>query len=113
MKAGKCWGTTRAIFGRNNVEVHVIGVNAGGKCSKHRHQHKANAFYVLEGRLAIDVWKRAYDLVDRTVLEAGEYMEVGPGEFHRFEALTDVTALEVYYVTLDPDDIERETVGSA
>lgn len=113
MKSGKVWGTTRLVKANPAFELHDIHVNQGGQCSKHRHRHKVNGFYVLSGRLAIDVWKNDYALVDETILDAGDYMEVRPGEFHRFRALSDVRALEVYFVRLDPDDIERETVGSA
>ena len=113
MIAGKIWGKTRLIKANPAFESHHIHVNAGGQCSKHRHQHKVNGFYVLRGRLVIDVWKNDYDLVDETVLDPGDYMEVRPGEYHRFRAVTDVEALEFYFVRLDPDDIEREDVGKA
>lgn len=110
-KAGKVWGTTRQIFDCNNVEIHDITTHAGGYCSKHRHRHKHNAFYVFSGRLLIRVWKNNYDLVDETIVGPGEYTIVPASEYHQFEALEDTMALEVYWVSLDPDDIERETVG--
>lgn len=111
--SGKVWGATRLVKANPAFELHHITVNQGGQCSKHKHQHKVNGFYVLKGRLAIDVWKTDYPLTDETILEAGDYGEVRPGEYHRFRALTDVEALEVYFVRLDPDDIQREDHGSA
>ena len=109
--SGKVWGTSRLLFSANNVEIHRIAVAQYGICSKHRHRHKSNAFYVESGRLAIDVWKHDYPLVDRTVLEPGDYTVIAPGEFHRFQALEDAVAYEIYFVELDSADIERETVG--
>jgi len=110
-KSGKAWGETRALFQRNNVELHRIEVRGGGYCSKHRHAHKWNAFYVEKGRLRVTVWKNDYALVDETVLEAGEYMEVAPREYHQFDALEDTVAYELYWVELQASDIERESVG--
>src|SRR5690606_25954197 len=107
-KNGKVWGATRLIKSHPSVEVHHISIKAGGKCSKHLHRTKINGFYVLSGELAVDVWKTGYPLIDLTNLVAGEYMEVLPGEFHRFTALTDVEALEIYFTNFDPDDIVRE-----
>lgn len=110
--AGKVWGNTRFIFSANSVEVHRIEVNKGASCSKHLHRHKNNAFFVESGRLEVDVWKNDYPLVDKTVLGPGDYMTVRPGEYHQFRALEDTAALEIYSVTLDPEDIVRESAGT-
>jgi mannose-6-phosphate isomerase-like protein (cupin superfamily) len=111
MKAGKVWGNTRGLFAGNNVEIHRIEVGAGGVCSKHKHDHKSNMFYVESGTLEVRVWKNDYALVDKTMLFAGDTTTVPPGEFHQFCALTEVVAYEVYWVELDPGDIVRENVG--
>ena len=60
--------------------------------------------------LQIEVWKPTGTL-DVTRLRAGCYTEIKPGEFHRFTALTDVVAFELYWAEFDPDDIEREAEG--
>ena len=36
---------------------------------------------------------------------------VKPGEYHKFEALEDTIAYEIYWIELNPDDIVRETCG--
>ena len=107
---GKVWGDTQQIFGKNNVQIHVVNIKAGGYCSKHKHLAKYNAFYVLRGCLDIEVWKNDYDLVDRTILPVGRLMIVQPGEYHRFHARTDVQALEIYWTELSDNDIVREDV---
>lgn len=111
MKAGKIWGTTEALFNMNNVEVHRISINAGGYCSQHRHAHKWNAFYVEKGELRIEVWSTLGGICDVTTLQAGDMLNVRPGDYHRFMALTDVEALEIYWVSLNAEDIIREDVG--
>ena len=110
MKAGKAWGVTEALFNRNNVEMHRIEVDAGGFCSKHKHEHKWNMFYVEIGELEILTWKDG-GVIDCTVLKPGDNAAVPPGEFHQFRAITDVIAYEIYWVDLHADDIVRETVG--
>ena len=111
MKAGKVWGTTQLLEANGVLEFHRITAQAGGVCSKHRHRHKWNGFFVESGRLLIRVWKNSYDLVDETVLGPGEYTRVAPGEYHQFEALEDTGAFELYWAEFDHEDIERETAG--
>lgn len=111
IKAGKVWGTTQPIFQSNNVEVHRIAIVPGGYCSKHKHLNKWNLFYIESGKLIVEVWREKSGLKDETEITAGETYAVRPGEFHRFRALTDVVAYEIYWVEIDPSDITRETVG--
>lgn len=111
--AGKVWGKTRQIFSGSNVEVHRIEAKQESFCSKHSHAHKFNGFYVETGRLQIEVWQRDYPLCDVTEAGPGTWVVVPPGLMHRFKALEDSIAFEIYWVDLDPNDIQRETVGGA
>jgi mannose-6-phosphate isomerase-like protein (cupin superfamily) len=114
MLAGKIWGTTKLLESNSSLEFHRITVVAGARCSQHLHQHKWNGFFVESGSLLIRVWRNDYDLVDETVLTAGEYTRVAPGEYHQFEALADTVAFEIYWTdSVQSDDIVRRTVGSA
>lgn len=107
--AGKVWGKTSCLWRGQHVEFHYIQAVKGGFCSQHRHLHKHNMFHVLEGRLAVEVWKG--DLVDTTILGPGEMTVVLPGEFHRFTALEHTKAVEIYWTEVDPFDIDRRTTG--
>lgn len=49
MKAGKVWGNTEFIFGNSALEFHKIEFMEGSTCSKHKHKHKWNGFYVTKG----------------------------------------------------------------
>jgi len=109
---GKVWGETSTIFDKNNVIVNRISGKSGKRCSKHKHDHKFNMFFVEKGHLRVRVWKSDYDLVDVTELKAQQSTVVKPGEFHRFEVLEDDTvAFEIYWTELDPSDIIREGHG--
>lgn len=115
MKSGKVWGLTELIHANEVVEFHRIEINKGGVCSKHYHKHKWNGFFVESGELLIRTWKNDYDLVDETVLTAGDWHIAKPGEFHQFEAIEQTVAFELYWPMLlydeTPVDIVRETVG--
>ena len=112
VKSGKIWGQTSLIYANHVLELHRIEVKAGGFCSKHKHLHKWNGFFVEKGTLKISVFKNDYALVDETILKAGDFMAVKPSEFHMFKAEEDTVAMEIYWAEpLDAEDIERETVG--
>jgi mannose-6-phosphate isomerase-like protein (cupin superfamily) len=110
---GKVWGLTQHIFGHNSVSIHRIEIEPGGRCSKHTHQHKWNAFWMESGELEIEVWKNSYDLIDRTTIRTGQMTKVPPGEYHRFvnNSGQKCVVYEIYWTELEEDDIQREDVG--
>lgn len=70
-------------------------------------------FYVIKGKLHIEVHKNDYDLVDTTTLYQGQFTTVAPNEYHMFKTTDEpATALEVYYLNEISEDIVRKTVGS-
>jgi hypothetical protein len=50
-------------------------------------------------------------LCDSVYLHQNEMTVISPKEFHRFEALYDTVAFEIYWVELDKNDIDREDHG--
>lgn len=108
---GKIWGKTQAIETNGFFEFHRIEIKKNGYCSKHKHKHKYNGFFIESGCLEIKVWKNDYELVDTTVLHAGDYTAIPPGEYHQFKALEDTVCFELYWAKFEHNDIERETVG--
>ena len=111
MIAGKIWGVTENVYSNHNFEFHRIEVNKGGYCSKHKHEHKYNGFFVESGKLKVLVWKTSYDLIDETEISAGQFHIVPPGEYHKFEALEDTIAFELYWAGFDSNDIVRDKQG--
>lgn len=111
MIAGKIWGQTEQLEANNFFEFHRLEIKEGFECSKHLHKHKWNGFYVENGILEIHVWKKDYDLVDVTVLMAGDYTKVAPGEYHKFVCKEDAVCFELYWAQFEHNDIERESVG--
>lgn len=111
MIQGKVWGSTQCIIKTNNFEVHRISIKKGYECSKHKHNHKINGFFIERGVLEIHTWKNDYDLVDITKLSRGDFTEVCPNEWHKFVSITDVVAYEIYWLPSIDSDIIRDTVG--
>ena len=111
MKAGKIWGQTELIHANGVLEFHRIEFKKGVACSKHKHEFKWNGFFVESGKMMVKVWQNDYDLVDETILNAGDFMRVKPGVFHQFVGLEDGVAFELYWAEFDHNDIKRESVG--
>jgi len=111
MKSGKIWGETNLVFSNNNVQINQIHIKKGGRCSKHMHNHKNNIFFIQSGELLIEQWTKE-GLVDSTILKTEDKMEISSQVFHRFTALADTMALEIYYQDIEDDDIIREDTGS-
>ena len=111
MKAGKIWGQTELIHANGVLEFHRVEFKKGMKCSEHEHEFKWNGFFVESGQMLVRCWQNDYDLIDETVLQAGEYTKVKPGVYHQFECIEPGVAFELYWAEFSHSDIIRETVG--
>lgn len=107
---GKIWGSTSTLFDKNNVKINRAVIDGDYQCSKHRHPHSFNMFFVESGRIKVIRWKNDYNLIDTTYLGPGESTTVPPGEYHRFVCIDNAVVYEIYWVELQ-NDIEREDCG--
>jgi mannose-6-phosphate isomerase-like protein (cupin superfamily) len=110
--AGKVWGTTTQIEANGSLEFHRIEFKANYQCSEHYHSTKSNGFFVEQGKMLIKTWPENTEIVDTTLLNAGDYMEVPAGVWHQFVGVTDGIAFELYWSEFDRDDIVRRSQGS-
>lgn len=83
----------------------------------HKHASKFSLFYVEKGKIAVTIEKYYgpnQDVqLDITVLTAGQSTRIKPNEYHGFEILEEGTvAYEIYWVEIDPEDIERRNKGT-
>jgi quercetin dioxygenase-like cupin family protein len=100
----KKWGTTELIFSNNNTEIFLANIIPGGYSSKHCHKHKYNLFFVKSGKLIVRVWSDRYE---ENILCEGDRLLVSPGVYHQFLAQEHTVLLEIYYVEIDENDIDR------
>lgn len=108
----KIWGTTECLLPEPNCEVHKLDIKPHHRCSHHRHNGKANWFYVEKGLLYIDVWRADNEGFDEIPLKPGEAMTVPAGVAHRFRTGDEpCEALEIYYHEPLAEDIERFDSG--
>jgi len=110
--AGKVWGKTTQIEANSSLEFHRIEFKANYQCSEHYHSTKSNGFFVEQGKLMIKTWPENTEICDKTILNAGDYMEVPAGVWHQFVGITDGIAFELYWSEFDTEDIVRRTQGS-
>ena len=104
----KLWGNTQCIFQGMYSEVYYLNINKGGYCSDHTHNNKWNRFFILDGRISINLKDDNYTISIGT----GQYFDIKPGVLHSFMAEEDTECLEIYWVdTIDPDDIFRKNIG--
>lgn len=102
----KIWGTTAALVRSPLFEMHKLTIKPFHRCSKHIHEFKHNAFYVIEGTLHLDMAGRT-----RT-LKAGEHYTIKPKIAHQFRTGAEpCVALEMYYTEALSDDIVRYNTG--
>ena len=110
--AGKIWGKTTQIEANGSLEFHRIEFKKDFQCSEHYHSTKSNGFFVESGQMMIKTWPENTQVVDTTILKAGDYMEVPAGVWHQFVGITDGIAFELYWSEFDKEDIVRRSRGS-
>tara|TARA_R100000005_G_C4985365_1_gene193851 strand:+ start:1111 stop:1551 length:441 start_codon:yes stop_codon:yes gene_type:complete len=116
----KCWGEVVHMFCDQGAAVSHLKVKRGTRCSRHYHEDRANAFYVISGKVVIEEWDTTitnYDPSLKTlkILNAGDHYTVPSTVIHRFRVLEDGEMVEVYWPdrggTCRADDICRLDVG--
>lgn len=112
MISGKVWGTTECLVSTPFAEFHRLLIRPRFQCSLHVHRRKVNAFYVVSGKLFVDVIKGDHQPPDTTELVAGSFMAIPPGEHHRFRTGEQpCECFELYYPEGLSEDIDRRDQG--
>lgn len=103
----KDWGLTDPIFSNSNTEIHKLSINQYGYSSRHYHAHKYNMFYVDEGSIEITIW--CDEMEQKHILNDRDSITIKPNTWHKFKALKNTKATEIYYTLIDSDDIIRDS----
>ena len=105
----KVWGRRRCLLKENCVEVWELELNlVDGKpvcCSMHDHDMKFNKFYVVEGKVGVEI------PTGSRILSAGDEQTVWPHIKHRFTVLAPSKVIEFTWAREITEDINRDDVG--
>lgn len=111
----KPWGRMRTILRNPAVEVVEAEIEAGGYCSLHYHNDKANAFLVISGCLKLKLYRDGELHATHLLTRESMPFEVPAGVPHQFEATEETRLFEVYRPVADfpirGDDIVRLSEG--
>lgn len=109
----KAWGRTRCVHKDQTHEVWHAEIEQGGYSSRHYHERAPNLFYVVSGVLRVLVFGGEVSTipVETITLNAGERITIRPGVWHKFEAVTAVELVELYWAELRTPDIVRADEG--
>lgn len=110
----KVWGKTTPLLLSPSFEMHQLAIAPWHVCSKHEHEFKHNAFFVLEGELWLDTW--VHSRHEAVPLRMGGSYTVAPGVLHRFRTgALFCRALEMYFPSINGpvlgEDIVRHDTG--
>ena len=104
MKVDKPWGHEIRWALNEKYIGKILRIEPGQKLSRQYHQQKDETFYVLEGKLVLELGS-GKDMV-RVVMHPGTSRRITPGTIHRFAAPSDgCTLIEVS--TPEIDDVVR------
>ena len=102
----KTWGERTKIHEDDLSEVCYLKLNPKQRCSYHSHRQKSNQFFVIRGKLNVTTeW-------GEVSMGPGEEFTVHPPDKHEFSTGKEAAEIiEVAFVRLDPEDIDRENIG--
>ena len=102
----KTWGQRFKLFENDLCEVCYLQLVPNQRCSWHFHDQKVNFFFVIDGELIVKTeW-------GEVTLRENEFFTVNPPDKHEFQTHgKSAKIIEVAYVKLDPEDINRENLG--
>lgn len=113
----KCWGWACHVED-GALLLSLLKVNAGWRCSIHKHAHRHNSFTVVSGKISIVEYKESESGPIGTgphVLYPGDSFSVPPEIWHCFRVIEDGYVVETYHcddgTVPDVNDIIRYDEG--
>jgi quercetin dioxygenase-like cupin family protein len=91
-KTHKVWGYEQTIVNGAYCGKRMF-LREGFRCSIHHHRLKDETFYVVSGRMLLEVGMDP-EILEKIVLETGDRFTLEPGMWHRFTGIEDTTFFE-------------------
>lgn len=93
----KAWGRETHVVNCNKYCLKILELNEGYRCSMHYHKRKDETFYILSGKVRMEVCKEnngSFTTSDE-VMYPGSYIRIKPKTLHRFTGIEDSVIIEV------------------
>jgi mannose-6-phosphate isomerase len=100
-KVEKVWGSEEWIVNNDRYCGKILNLTKGYRGSMHYHKNKHETFYILEGRVLMELDS------ERKVMFPGEVQEIRPYGKHRFTGLEDSKIIE-FSTHHDDEDTYRD-----
>jgi quercetin dioxygenase-like cupin family protein len=104
VRAQKPWGYELIWAQTDRYAGKILYIETGCRLSLHFHRRKEETFYLLSGRLHLEL-EAADGQMEHHVLSEGQVIHIPPGLKHRMRALETCQILEVS--TADLEDVVR------
>jgi mannose-6-phosphate isomerase-like protein (cupin superfamily) len=101
----KPWGYELIWARTDDYAGKILFVRAGSALSLQFHREKEESWYILAGRVELELGDVGQAILQKEVVATGAAFHFPPGTVHRVRALEDTTILEVS--TSQLDDIVR------
>lgn len=82
----KAWGHEQWIVNNEKYCGKILTLKEGYRCSIHRHQLKTETFFVLSGRIKLEL-ENEDGVMEESVLKPNDTVTIEPGRRHRFTGL--------------------------
>jgi len=100
----KVWGKELWIVNRSYCGKKLI-LNKGFRCSMHYHENKDETFYILKGKVLIEIGNK------KQIMLPGDSAWIPPGAKHRFTGLENSEIMEFSTHHEDSDSYRDDASG--
>jgi len=84
----KIWGSEEWIVNTDKYCGKLLNLNRGYRCSMHHHKKKDETFYVLRGKVLLEVEGK------NKIMKVGDVQRILPLQKHRFTGMEDSVIIE-------------------
>ncbi len=102
----KVWGSEQWIANSSKYCGKILNLNQGFRCSKHMHKEKDETFYLLEGKVALELGNRTI------LLKPGNSVHVPQNALHSFSGLENSRIIEFSTTHSDADSYRKTKSGA-
>lgn len=106
----KVWGSERVIADNGQYCGKRMELLRGHFSSVHFHKMKSETFYILRGRLLLELWNNDINSLTKHEMSVGSCMDILAGIVHRFSGISDCEFFEFSSAVI-PSDVYRIVKG--